>query len=78
MRKSRFTPNQILRILKEYSEGKSSEEIVREYKISKKTLYNWPKRYGGMEASELKRLKALEEENRKLDVCRAGLRSPDG
>lgn len=66
MKKSKFTPNQIVRILKEYDEGKTAEEVSRSYGISKATLYNWRKKYQGMEASDLKRLKALEEENHKL------------
>lgn len=66
MKKSRFTPEQIARILKEFDMGKTAEEITREYGISKAAFYKWRQRYGGMEASELKRLKALEEENAKL------------
>tara|TARA_B100000745_G_scaffold195655_1_gene128893 strand:- start:186 stop:452 length:267 start_codon:yes stop_codon:yes gene_type:complete len=66
MKKSRFTPNQIVRILKEYDDGKTADELSRSYGMSKATLYNWRKKYQGMEASDLKRLKALEEENRKL------------
>lgn len=66
MRKSKFNPSKIVRILKEYENGKSAQEVCREHGMSQATLYNWRKRYGGMEASELKRLKDLEEENRKL------------
>lgn len=66
MKKSRFKPEQIARILKEFDMGKTVEEITREYGISKAAFYKWRQRYGGMEASELKRLKALEEENAKL------------
>lgn len=66
MKKSKFSPNQIVKILTEYEQGKTVSEVCREYGISQPTLYNWKKRYGGMEASDLKRLKALEEENRKL------------
>lgn len=66
MKKSRFTPEQIARILKEFDMGKKVDAITREYGISKAAFYKWRQRYGGLEASELKRLKALEEENAKL------------
>lgn len=66
MKKSKFSPVQIAKILKEFEEGKTTEELTREYGISKATLYKWRQRYGGMEASELKRIKALEEENNRL------------
>ena len=66
MKKSKFSPTQIVHILEEYSGGKTAQEVCREHGISQATLYNWKKRYGGMEASDLKRLKALEEENAKL------------
>lgn len=66
MKKKRFTPQQIASILKEYDNGKPVEEITRDHGVSKASFYKWRQRYGGMEASELKRLKELEEENRKL------------
>ncbi len=66
MKKSKFTPNQIVKILNEYEAGKTAVEVSREYGISQATLYNWKKKYGGMEASDLKKLKALQEENQKL------------
>lgn len=66
MKKSRFTPEQVARILKEFDMGKTVEEITRAYGISKAAFYKWRQRYGGMEANELKRLKALEEENANL------------
>jgi len=66
MRKSKFSPNQIVKILKSYEDGKAATEVCREHGISQATLYNWRKRYGGMEAADLKRLKALEAENQKL------------
>jgi putative transposase len=66
MKKSKFSPNQIVKILREYENGKSANEISREQGISQATLYNWRKKYGGMEATDLKRLKSLEDENRKL------------
>ena len=67
MKKSKFTPNQIIGILKEYESGKTAEELSRARGISKAALYSWCKKYGGMEATDLKRLKALEEENHKLE-----------
>jgi len=66
MKKKRFTPEQISKILKEYDFGKSVQEIMREYGVSKASFYKWRQRYGGMEASDLKRLKQLEDENRRL------------
>ncbi len=71
MKKKRFTPQQISLILKEYENGKSVEEIVRDRGVSRASFYKWRQRYGGMEASELKRLKQLEEENRKLKMMYA-------
>lgn len=68
MKRKRFTPQQIANILKEYENGKSVEEITREHCVSRASFYKWRQRYGGMDASELKRLKALEEENRKLKM----------
>ena len=66
MKKSQFSPTQIANILKEFDGGKTAEEINREHGVSKASLYKWRQRYGGMEASELKRIKELEEENTRL------------
>jgi putative transposase len=66
MKRKRFTEEQIIGILKEGEAGKKAEEISREYGISVWTFYQWRKKYGGMEVTDAKRLKALEEENRKL------------
>ena len=66
MKKSRFNPSQIASILKEFDGGKSADEIVRDHGVSKASLYKWRQLYSGMEASELKRIKELEEENAKL------------
>jgi putative transposase len=66
MKKSRFTETQIVGILNQYDAGKSSEAICREYKINKATFYSWRKKYVGMETHQLKRLKELEDENRRL------------
>ena len=59
MNKKRYKADQISKILREYDQGKSSTDIVREYGISKATFYKWRERYAGMDASDLKRLKAL-------------------
>jgi len=66
MKRSKFTESQIIKALKENESGRSLEEISRELGINKGTFYNWRKKYGGMEVSHLRRLKELEEENRKL------------
>jgi len=73
MKKKRFTQQQISKELQEYENGKSVEELTREYGVSRASFYKWRQRYGGMEASELKRLKELEEENRKLKMMYADL-----
>lgn len=66
MRKSRFSQEQIIGILKEHQAGFSAKELCRKYGISDATFYNWRSKYGGMEVSEARRLKALETENAKL------------
>ncbi len=66
MKRTRFTESQIIKALKENEAGRSVEEISRELGIHKATFYNWRKQYAGMDASQLKELKALKEENRKL------------
>ena len=66
MKKSRFTETQIVSILKQYDQGTAAAELCREHGISSATLYNWKSKYGGLEASQLKRIKELEEENNKL------------
>jgi putative transposase len=66
MKKSRFTEGQIIAALKSHESGKRAEDICREMSINKQTFYNWKKKYGGMDTGQLKRLKELEDENRKL------------
>jgi putative transposase len=66
MRKSRFSEEQIIGILKEHQAGLSAADLCRKHGISDATFYNWRSRFGGMEVSEAKRLRALEEENGKL------------
>ena len=66
MRKSRFGEEQIIGILKEQQAGLPVAEVCRKHGISDATFYTWRSKYGGLEISEAKRLKTLEEENRKL------------
>ncbi len=73
MKRSKFSPTQIAKILKEFELGKDVVSISREHGVSKATFYKWRQRYGGMEASELKRVKKLEEENAKLKRMYADL-----
>lgn len=73
MKRSRFTETQILSILKEYEAGMPSAEIARKHSISKFTLYTWKSKYSGMVASDMKRLKELEEENSKLKKMYANM-----
>jgi putative transposase len=66
MRRSRFSEEQIIGMLKEHQAGLPVAEICRRHGISDATFYTWRSKYGGLEVSEAKRLKTLEEENRKL------------
>lgn len=66
MRKSRCTETQIVSILKEAEAGRKIEDLCREHGISNATYFQWKSKYGGMEASDLKRMKELEAENSKL------------
>ncbi|QMW04913.1 transposase [Spirosoma foliorum] len=80
MKVTRFTESQIVAILKQQDSGQTVAQITREHGSSEATFYNWRAKYGGMQVSEVKRLKELEDENRRLkngaaraDVRRAKL-----
>ncbi len=73
MKRIKFSESQIIKILKEYESGRDVNDLCREYGISRATFYNWKKKYSGMEASQLKRLKDLEDENRRLKRMYADL-----
>ncbi len=73
MKRTRFSDTQIVKILKEAESGRMVKDICREHGISDATYYNWKSKYGGMEASDIKRLKELEDENRKLKQMFADL-----
>lgn len=73
MKKSRFTESQIVSILKQADSGLKVEQLCREDGISSATYYNWKSKYGGMEASDVKRLKELEDENDRLKRMYADL-----
>jgi putative transposase len=73
MKKQRLTETQIVSILKQYDGGRDPMELCREFGISKATLYNWRKKYAGMDTSHLKEMKALQDENRRLKQMYAEL-----
>ena len=73
MRKSKFTEHQILGALKQAEAGVPVKDVCRDLGVSPATFYQWRSRYGGLEASDLKRMKALEEENRRLKQMYAEL-----
>jgi len=64
--KKRFTEEQIIGILKEAEAGKKTKDLCRQHGITEQTFYRWKAKFGGMELSDAKRLKALEDENRRL------------
>ena len=73
MKKTRYTETQIIKILKEIEGGRMVKDVCREYGISDATYYNWKSKYGGMTASDVKKLKELEDENRRLKRMYADL-----
>jgi putative transposase len=66
MKRSRFSEEQIIGILKEQEAGMATADVCRKHGVSSATFYKWKARYGGLEVSDARRLKALEEENAKL------------
>ena len=66
MKRARFTEEQIIAVLKEHEAGAKTADLARKHGISEATFYNWKAKFGGMDVSEAKRLKQLEDENAKL------------
>jgi putative transposase len=73
MRKSRYSEEQIIRVLRQVESGQKVKDVIREHGISEQTYYRWKSKYGGMDVSEARRLKALEAENRRLKKLVADL-----
>ncbi len=73
MKKTKYTEEKIVATVKQMEGGRSTKEIARELGVSDQTLYNWKSKYGGMEVSDVKKLRALEEENRRLKEMVADL-----
>lgn len=73
MKRSRFSENQIIKILKEAEAGVPLNDLCRSHGFSKSSFYKWKARFGGMEVSDLRRLRELEEENRRLKEMYAEL-----
>lgn len=73
MRSKRFTETQIIGIIKEVEAGRTVRDVCRANSVSEATYYNWKSKYGGMEASDIRRLKELEDENRRLKRMYANL-----
>lgn len=66
MKRKRFTEEQIIAILKQAEAGIPTAELCRQHGINKNTLYNWRKKFGGMEVNDAKKMRTLEDENRRL------------
>jgi putative transposase len=66
MKRARFTEEQIIAVLKEHEAGAKAADLARKHGVSEATLYNWKAKFGGMDVSEAKRLRQLEDENARL------------
>ena len=73
MKKSKFSEHQIIAILKAVEAGRSVRDVCREHEVSEATYYKWKSKYGGMQAADIKRLRELEDENRRLKQMYAEL-----
>ena len=73
MKKTKHSEEQIIAVVKQLEAGRSAKELARELGVTDQTLYNWRSKYSGMDVSDAKRLKALEEENRRLKTMVADL-----
>ena len=73
MKRSRFSEHQIIAMLKAVEAGRSVKDVCRENEVSEATYYKWKTKYGGMQASDIKRLRELEDENRRLKKMYAEL-----
>jgi putative transposase len=73
MKKGKFTETQIVKALHEEASGRNANDICRDMGISRATFYNWKSKYSGMEVNQVKQLKELQEENRKLKAMYADL-----
>lgn len=73
MRKSKHTDEQIIKVLNEVEAGAKVQDVTRKLGITEATFYRWKSKYGGLEVSDMKRLKGLEDENRKLKTLVADL-----
>ena len=73
MKKAKFTEEKIIGAVKQMESGRAAKEIARELGVTDQTLYNWKAKYGGMAVSDAKRLRALEDENRRLKQLVADL-----
>jgi putative transposase len=73
MKKTKYTEEKIVAAVKQMEGGRATKEVARELGVSDQTLYNWKAKYGGMEVSDVKKLRALEDENRRLKEMVADL-----